>query len=42
MPSNKFEQWSLDFVTELPVVRGYNGLLVCIDKFSKFTRLVPI
>ena len=22
--------------------KGYNGLLVCVDKFSKFCRLIPI
>jgi len=37
----------MDFITDLPAVKGIdgsikNGLLVCIDKFSKFTRLIPV
>ena len=27
---------SMGFVTNLPLVQGYNGFLVCIDKFPKF------
>lgn len=26
----------------MPVVRGYNGFICCVDKFSKFTRLIPV
>ena len=32
----------MDFIMNLPVVKGKNGLFVCIDKFSKFYRLIPI
>lgn len=42
VPTGKFEQWSLDFVTDLPVVDGFNGLMVCVCKFSKFCRLIPV
>ena len=27
---------------DLPLVQGYNGLFVCMDKFSKYCQLVPI
>ena len=42
IPSRKFEQWTLDFVTDLPLVKGYNGFMTCVDKFSKLTRLIPV
>ena len=32
----------MNFVTDLPLVDGHNGLIVCVDKFSKFTRLIPV
>lgn len=35
-------QWSMDFIVDLPEVRGYNGLLTCVDKFSKLTRIIPV
>ena len=31
----------MDFVTDLPELQGYNALFICVDKFSKFCRLVP-
>ena len=40
MPSGKFEYCTLDFMTELPEVNGYNALLVIMDKFGKPFRLV--
>ena len=32
----------MDFFIDLPMVSGYNGFMCCIDKYSKFTRLVPV
>ena len=36
----------MDFITELPVVvRGgkeHNGVLVCVDKYSKYCKLIPV
>ena len=32
----------MDFFTDLRIVLGKNGLLVCIDKFSKFWWSIPI
>ena len=31
----------MDFITGLPDINGFNALLVCIDKFGKFCRLIP-
>mgnify|MGYP000306105644 CR=1 FL=1 len=42
IPAGKFTQWTMDFVTDLPMVNGYNGFMCCVDKYSKFTRLVPV
>ena len=39
--SGKFECCTLDFMTDLPVLNGYNALLVIMDKFGKLSRLVP-
>ena len=45
IPARAGLHWTMDFVTHLPLVhsRGqkFNALFVCVDKFSKFTRLVP-
>ena len=41
VPSGKFEYCTLDFMTDLPEVNGYNALLVIMDKFGKLSRLVP-
>ena len=41
IPSCRFDFWTLDFVTHLPSDSGYNCLLVCVDKLTKFTKLVP-
>ena len=30
----------MDFITDLPEVDGKNAVFVCVDKFSKFVRLV--
>ena len=32
----------MDFITDLPEFRGFNGIFTCVDKFSKYTRLVPV
>ena len=40
VPSGKVEYCTLDFMTDLPEVNGYNALLVIMDKFGKLSRLV--
>ena len=41
IPRNKFESWTIDFITGLPDVNRFNALLVYVDKFGKFYRLIP-
>ena len=41
VPSGKFEYCTLNFMTDLLEVNGYNALLVIMDKFGKLSRLVP-
>ena len=31
----------MDFIVDLPLSRGYNGIMVVIDYFSKQTHFVP-
>ena len=41
-PSAPFSEVTMDFVTCLPVsVRGYDGVFTVVDRFSKFTVLIP-
>ena len=32
----------MDFITDLPLCGGFNGLYTCIDKLTKFVKLIPI
>ena len=41
VPDGKFHTCTIDFMTDLPEVNGYNALMVIVDKFGKFNRLVP-
>ena len=40
-PDGKFNNCTLDFMTDLPEVDGYNALVVVVDKFGKLSWLVP-
>ena len=31
----------MDFVTGLPLDGGLNGLMICIEKLTKLTHLIP-
>ena len=42
IPDGPFESVSLDFITSLPMTTaGHDSLLVVVDRFSKFTTLIP-
>ena len=41
MPNGKLEYWTIDIITGLPEVDGFNALLVCVDKFGKLCCLIP-
>ena len=32
---------SMDFIVQLPQVQGYNGIMVVVDRFSKYAVFVP-
>ena len=41
IPAGRFQSWSLDFVTDLPPVRGNNTILVIVDRLTKYVVLIP-
>ena len=41
IPSDKFEYWTIDIVTGLLEIDGYNTLVVCVDRFGNFCCLIP-
>ena len=41
VPDGKFHTCTIDFMTDLPEVNGYNALMAIVDKFGKLNRLVP-
>ena len=41
MPLDKFQYWTIDIITGLPEINGYNALIVCVDKFGKLCHLIP-
>ena len=32
----------MDFITDLPPYSEFNGLYTCVDKLTKFVKLIPI
>ena len=41
IPVEHFHSWSLDFVTNLPVVNKCNTTLMVIDCLTKFVCFIP-
>ena len=41
IPDGKFHTCTIDFMTALPEINGYNALMVVVDKFGKLSQLVP-
>ena len=41
IPNCPFASWSIDFVTNLPLVSLFNGLCIYVDRFSKLVKLAP-
>ena len=31
----------MDFITSMPPCNGYNAIFTCVDRLTKFTRLIP-
>jgi hypothetical protein len=42
IPSRPWEQISMDFITDLPNVKGYNQCWVIVDRFTKMAHFVPL
>ena len=32
----------MDFITDLPPCSGFNGIYTCVDKLTKFVKLIPV
>ncbi|KAK3545222.1 hypothetical protein QTP70_002064 [Hemibagrus guttatus] len=41
-PRQSWSHMAIDFMTDLPSSKGYNSILVAIDRFSKACQLVPL
>ena len=41
VPENFWQIISCNFVTDLPTSKGYNSVMVCVDRLSKMVRLIP-
>eukprot|EP00253_Pinus_taeda_P026665 PITA_26665 len=41
IPKRPWMSVSMDFITQLPQVQGYNGIMVVVDRFSKYVVFVP-
>jgi hypothetical protein len=42
VPNQVWEDISMDFITGLPKSRGYEAILVVVDRFSKYVHFVPL
>ena len=41
IPDNNWQIISCDFVTDLPRSKGFNSVMVCVDRLSKMVQLIP-
>ena len=41
IPERPWMSVSMDFITQLPQLQGYNGIMVVVDRFSKYAVFVP-
>ena len=32
----------MDFITDRPPCGGFNGIYTCVDKLTKFVKLIPV
>ena len=32
----------MDFITDLPPCGDFNGIYTCVDKLTKFVKLIPV
>ena len=41
IPSQPFEVVTMDFIPELPECKGYDNILVIVDKLTKYAMFIP-
>ena len=41
VPHARFEVWSMDFITDLPMSNGFNAVFTSVDALTKYTQLTP-
>jgi len=41
IPEKAWTHISVEFITKLPLVQGYNSILVVVDRFTKMVHFIP-
>jgi len=41
IPEKAWTHISADFITKLPLVQGYDSILVVVDRFTKIVHFIP-
>ena len=41
VPEERFTDWSMDFITNLPVSGGFNAIFTCVERLTKLVRVTP-
>ena len=41
LPSKPWQSISLDFITDLPVSKGFDAILTIVDRYTKMTHFLP-
>ena len=41
VPNNKFEYWTMDIITGIPEIDGFNAFVVSVYNFGKLCWLIP-
>ena len=41
IPPTRFDTWTMDFITDLPLSDGMNAIFTCVEKLSKYVVVIP-